>query len=58
MTKPVCSEQRQESVNNNVRYIVSAVSRGNGSLQQGEFIMDSGLAKLREETDKIDFCRQ
>lgn len=58
MPKPVSREQNRKSERETVRRIVANISRGNTSLQQGRFITESDLDRIRKENQKHCFCEK
>ena len=56
MPKPVSREESKTARKRLVRGIVSDLSRGNVSLQQGNFITSNDLERLRSENQQHDFC--
>ena len=58
MPKPIHQEENKLARKNLVRSIVSDLSRGNISLQQGKFITTDDLEQLRRENKKHNFCKQ
>lgn len=56
MPKPVSRRENHDSQKRLVRGIVANISRGNVSLQQGNFITTNDLERLRAENKKHDFC--
>ncbi|MDR2705824.1 MAG: hypothetical protein LBC02_08615 [Planctomycetaceae bacterium] len=55
MPKPISIEQRQAAKKANIRSIVKMLSRGNNSLQQGRYMTESDLNRLREEVYNYSF---
>jgi hypothetical protein len=57
LPKPISEEQHQAEIDENVRFIVSTLSRGNNSLQQGFYITESDINKLREKNYQYSFLK-
>jgi len=58
MPRPISREECRNAQNKQVRGIVADLSRGNVSLQQGQFISTNDLERLRSENQKHDFCKK
>jgi hypothetical protein len=53
--RTVSNEQYEAARKDGVRNIVKNLSRGNNSLQQGRYMTEADLNKLREENDNYHF---
>ena len=54
--KPVSEEQHSRRQKTAVKRIVSHLSRGNLSLQNGRYIMPEDIEALRHKNQQHDFC--
>jgi hypothetical protein len=55
LPKPISNEQHEADIKRNIRYIVKNTSQGNTSLQQGRYITESDLNRLREKNFNYRF---
>ena len=58
MPRPISREDCLNAQKNQVRGIVADLSRGNASLQQGQFISTNDLERLRSENKMHRFCKE
>jgi hypothetical protein len=57
LPKPISDEQHQAAIESSVRHIVSTLSRGNTSLQQGHYLTESDIDQLRKKNDNYSFLK-
>jgi hypothetical protein len=57
LPKPISDAQHQAATEEIVRSIVSNLSRGNNSLQQGYYMTESDITQLREKNYKYSFLK-
>lgn len=57
LPKPISDDQHLQDQRNLVRGIVARLARGNISLQQGHYILDEDIEKLRERNRNLKFSK-